>query len=146
MPLQNSAPERQTRSQAQAQVVLTPTPRAPLDGTPAVPPIKAQLDRGPIKEGAAPSRKEVRVPKDSMLFQEYLPVFQACQGLHLEVQVKMVKRRRILLKRKSLMALRLLLLLWEHLKALSHRLLCKKQWPGTQESRPHLDGSKRYNR
>ncbi|MBW0584825.1 hypothetical protein O181_124540 [Austropuccinia psidii MF-1] len=48
MPLQHSPPARQTRSQA----VPTPTPRAPLDGTPAVP---------PIKEGAAPSRKEARV-------------------------------------------------------------------------------------
>ncbi|MBW0582783.1 hypothetical protein O181_122498 [Austropuccinia psidii MF-1] len=32
MPLQHSPPERQTRSQAQTQAVLTPTPRAPLDG------------------------------------------------------------------------------------------------------------------
>ncbi|MBW0489688.1 hypothetical protein O181_029403 [Austropuccinia psidii MF-1] len=61
MPLQHSPPERQTRSQA----FLTPTPRVPLDGTPAVPPLQAQLDRGPIKEGAAPSRKEGRVPRRS---------------------------------------------------------------------------------
>ncbi|MBW0572908.1 hypothetical protein O181_112623 [Austropuccinia psidii MF-1] len=59
MPLQHSPPARKTRSQA----VLTPTPRPPLDGTPAVPPLKAQLDRGPIKEGAALSRKEGRVPR-----------------------------------------------------------------------------------
>ncbi|MBW0587151.1 hypothetical protein O181_126866 [Austropuccinia psidii MF-1] len=63
MPLQYSPPARQTRSQARAQAVLTPIPRAPLDGTPAVPPLKAQLDRGPIKEGAAQSRKEGRVPR-----------------------------------------------------------------------------------
>ncbi|MBW0504886.1 hypothetical protein O181_044601 [Austropuccinia psidii MF-1] len=68
MPLQHSPPARQTRSQAQAQAVLTPTPRAPLDGTPAVPPLKAQLDRGPIKEGAVPSRKEGRVPRRSNSF------------------------------------------------------------------------------
>ncbi|MBW0565228.1 hypothetical protein O181_104943 [Austropuccinia psidii MF-1] len=68
MPLQNSPPARQTRSQAQAQAVLTPNPRAPLDGTPAVPPLKAQLDRGPIKEVAAPSRKEGRVPRRSNSF------------------------------------------------------------------------------
>ncbi|MBW0576518.1 hypothetical protein O181_116233 [Austropuccinia psidii MF-1] len=68
MPLQNSPPERQTRSQARAQAVLTPTPRAPLDQTPEVPPLKPQLDRGPIKEGAAPSRKEGRVPRISNYF------------------------------------------------------------------------------
>ncbi|MBW0565424.1 hypothetical protein O181_105139 [Austropuccinia psidii MF-1] len=37
MPLQHSLPARKTRSQARTQSVLTPTPRAPLDGTPAGP-------------------------------------------------------------------------------------------------------------
>ncbi|MBW0518949.1 hypothetical protein O181_058664 [Austropuccinia psidii MF-1] len=50
MPLQHSPPARQTRSQA----VLTPTTRAPLDGTPAVPPLKAQSRR----EQHHPGRKE----------------------------------------------------------------------------------------
>ncbi|MBW0503889.1 hypothetical protein O181_043604 [Austropuccinia psidii MF-1] len=59
MPIQHSPPERQTRSQARPQAVLTPTPRAPLDGTPAVPQLRAQLDRGPHMEGAAPSRKTI---------------------------------------------------------------------------------------
>ncbi|MBW0498754.1 hypothetical protein O181_038469 [Austropuccinia psidii MF-1] len=68
MPLQNSPPTRNTRSQAADQAVLTPTPRAPHDGTPAVPPLKAQLDRGPIKKGEAPSRKEGRVPRRSNSF------------------------------------------------------------------------------
>ncbi|MBW0533386.1 hypothetical protein O181_073101 [Austropuccinia psidii MF-1] len=68
MPLQHSSPARQTRSQARAEAVLTPTPRAPLDGTIAVPPLKAQLDRGPIKEGSAPYRKEGRVPRRSNSF------------------------------------------------------------------------------
>ncbi|MBW0552482.1 hypothetical protein O181_092197 [Austropuccinia psidii MF-1] len=36
MPIQHSPPARQTRSQDRAQAVLTPTPRAPLDGSPAV--------------------------------------------------------------------------------------------------------------
>ncbi|MBW0500787.1 hypothetical protein O181_040502 [Austropuccinia psidii MF-1] len=63
MPVQHSPPARQTRSQA----VITPTPRAPLDGTPAVPQLRAQLDRGPIFEGAAPSRKEGRGPRISSL-------------------------------------------------------------------------------
>ncbi|MBW0514361.1 hypothetical protein O181_054076 [Austropuccinia psidii MF-1] len=65
---QHSPPARQTRSQEQAQAFLTPTARAPLDGTPEVPPLKAQLDRGPIKEGAAPSWKEGRVPRKSNSF------------------------------------------------------------------------------
>ncbi|MBW0464593.1 hypothetical protein O181_004308 [Austropuccinia psidii MF-1] len=60
MPILHSPPARQTRSQARA-----PTPRAPLDGTPAVPQLRAQLDRGPRMEGAAPSRKEGRGPRRS---------------------------------------------------------------------------------
>ncbi|MBW0581781.1 hypothetical protein O181_121496 [Austropuccinia psidii MF-1] len=57
MPIQHSPPERQTRSQASTQAVLTPTSRAPLDGIPAVPQLRAQLDRGPIwKEGRGPRR------------------------------------------------------------------------------------------
>ncbi|MBW0492596.1 hypothetical protein O181_032311 [Austropuccinia psidii MF-1] len=51
---------QQTRSQARTQAVLTPTPRAPLDGTPAVSQLRAKLDRGPTLEGEAPSRKEGR--------------------------------------------------------------------------------------
>ncbi|MBW0583575.1 hypothetical protein O181_123290, partial [Austropuccinia psidii MF-1] len=68
MPLQHSPPARQTRSQARTQAVLTPTPRAPLDGTPAVSQLRAKLDRGPILEGAAPSRKEGRGPRRSSSF------------------------------------------------------------------------------
>ncbi|MBW0469155.1 hypothetical protein O181_008870 [Austropuccinia psidii MF-1] len=68
MPLQHSPSARQTRSQAQAQAVLTPTSGAPLDGTTEVQPLKAQLDRGPIKEGEAPPRKEGRVPRRSSSF------------------------------------------------------------------------------
>ncbi|MBW0501325.1 hypothetical protein O181_041040 [Austropuccinia psidii MF-1] len=48
---QHSFPERLTRSQARAQDVPTPTPRASLDGTPAVPQLRAHLDRGPNLEG-----------------------------------------------------------------------------------------------
>ncbi|MBW0472494.1 hypothetical protein O181_012209 [Austropuccinia psidii MF-1] len=55
----------QTRSQARAQAFLTPTPRIPLDGTPTVPQLRAQLDRGTILEGEAPSRKEGRGPRRS---------------------------------------------------------------------------------
>ncbi|MBW0589413.1 hypothetical protein O181_129128 [Austropuccinia psidii MF-1] len=51
MPIQHSPPARQTRSQARTQAVLTPTERATLDGTPAVPQLRAQLDRGPHGPG-----------------------------------------------------------------------------------------------
>ncbi|MBW0581143.1 hypothetical protein O181_120858 [Austropuccinia psidii MF-1] len=68
MPIQHSTPVRQTRSQARTQAVLTPTPRAPLDGTPAVSQLRAKLDRGPILEGAAPSIQEGRVPRRSSSF------------------------------------------------------------------------------
>ncbi|MBW0500349.1 hypothetical protein O181_040064 [Austropuccinia psidii MF-1] len=47
MPVQHSPPSRHTKSQARAQAVLTPTPRACLNGTPAVPQLRAQLDRRP---------------------------------------------------------------------------------------------------
>ncbi|MBW0577225.1 hypothetical protein O181_116940, partial [Austropuccinia psidii MF-1] len=54
--------------QDRTQAVLTPTQRAPLDRTPAVPQLRAQLDRGPIMEGAAPSRKEAEGPTRSSSF------------------------------------------------------------------------------
>ncbi|MBW0508038.1 hypothetical protein O181_047753 [Austropuccinia psidii MF-1] len=66
MPIQHSPPARQTRSQDRPQAVLTPTPRAPLDGTPAV--SLSHLDRGPNVEGAAPFRKEGRVKRRSRSF------------------------------------------------------------------------------
>ncbi|MBW0556294.1 hypothetical protein O181_096009 [Austropuccinia psidii MF-1] len=65
MPIQDSPSARKTRYQSRTQAVLTPTPRVPLDGTPAVPQLKAKLDRGPILEGAAPSSKEGRGPRRS---------------------------------------------------------------------------------
>ncbi|MBW0561942.1 hypothetical protein O181_101657 [Austropuccinia psidii MF-1] len=63
MRFQHSPPARQTRAQARAKAVLTPTPRAPLDGTPAVPQLRAQLDRG-----AALSRKEGKGIRSSDYF------------------------------------------------------------------------------
>ncbi|MBW0559563.1 hypothetical protein O181_099278 [Austropuccinia psidii MF-1] len=65
-PIQHSPPARQARSQAITQSALTPTPRIPLHGTPAVPQLRAHLDRGPRMEGAAPSRKEGRGPRRSI--------------------------------------------------------------------------------
>ncbi|MBW0496235.1 hypothetical protein O181_035950 [Austropuccinia psidii MF-1] len=57
MPLQHPPPARQTRSQARAQAVLTPTPRAPLYGTPAVPQLRDNLGRGLILEGRERARR-----------------------------------------------------------------------------------------
>ncbi|MBW0524337.1 hypothetical protein O181_064052 [Austropuccinia psidii MF-1] len=68
MPVQNSPLERQTKSQARAQAVLTSTQRVTLDGTPAVPQLRAHLDRGPIMEGAEPSRKAGRGSRRSSSF------------------------------------------------------------------------------
>ncbi|MBW0587571.1 hypothetical protein O181_127286, partial [Austropuccinia psidii MF-1] len=57
MPVQHSPPARQTRSHTRAQAVLTPPPRPPLDGTPAVSQLRAKLDRGPIVEGRKSAKK-----------------------------------------------------------------------------------------
>ncbi|MBW0528836.1 hypothetical protein O181_068551 [Austropuccinia psidii MF-1] len=75
MPFQHSPPARQTRSQARAQAVHTPTQRAPLDGTPSVPQLRAHLDRGPNLEGAALSRKEGRGPRGSNSFSGVVGAF-----------------------------------------------------------------------
>ncbi|MBW0550397.1 hypothetical protein O181_090112 [Austropuccinia psidii MF-1] len=68
MHIQHSPPARQTRSQARAQAVLTPTPRASFDGTLEVPQMRAKLNKGHILEGAEPSRKEGRGPRRSNSF------------------------------------------------------------------------------
>ncbi|MBW0493770.1 hypothetical protein O181_033485 [Austropuccinia psidii MF-1] len=56
IPAQYSPPAKNTRSQRH-QAVLTPTARAPLDRTPSVHQLSANLDRGPPVEGEAPSRR-----------------------------------------------------------------------------------------
>ncbi|MBW0571464.1 hypothetical protein O181_111179 [Austropuccinia psidii MF-1] len=68
MPIKHSPSVRQTRSQARTKAVLTPTPRAPLDCTPAIPQLRAHLDRVPNLEVPASSRKEGRVPRRSSSF------------------------------------------------------------------------------
>ncbi|MBW0498094.1 hypothetical protein O181_037809 [Austropuccinia psidii MF-1] len=64
MPIQQSPPERQTRAHS----FLTPIQRAPCDGTPAVPQLRVQLDRGTRIEGEALSKKEGRGPRRSNYF------------------------------------------------------------------------------
>ncbi|MBW0474277.1 hypothetical protein O181_013992 [Austropuccinia psidii MF-1] len=102
MPSQHSPPARETRSQARTQAFLTPTPRAPLDSTPAVPQMRAQLDRGPHMEGEAPSRKEgrkraqkiklfFRSTRGPVLAQSNQPVSQHSEPSLLEIMQKMIQ-------------------------------------------------------
>ncbi|MBW0552219.1 hypothetical protein O181_091934 [Austropuccinia psidii MF-1] len=56
MPVQHSPPAKNTRSQRNP-AVLTSTAMVPLDHTPSVHQLSANLDRGPPIEGAAPSRR-----------------------------------------------------------------------------------------
>ncbi|MBW0590778.1 hypothetical protein O181_130493 [Austropuccinia psidii MF-1] len=62
MPIQHSPPARKTTSQARSQAVLTLTPRAPLHGTPAVPQLRAQFDRGPFGRFTGLSRTTFKGP------------------------------------------------------------------------------------
>ncbi|MBW0485134.1 hypothetical protein O181_024849 [Austropuccinia psidii MF-1] len=57
MPVQHSPPAKNTRSQKNPAVLTPPTARAPLDHIPSVHKLRANLDRGPPMEGAAPSRR-----------------------------------------------------------------------------------------
>ncbi|MBW0569424.1 hypothetical protein O181_109139, partial [Austropuccinia psidii MF-1] len=75
-PYKHSPPARQTRSQARAQAVLTPTPRVPLYGTPAVSQLWAQLDIGHQFKGAAPYIREGRGPRRCNSFSEVSGSFQ----------------------------------------------------------------------
>ncbi|MBW0466626.1 hypothetical protein O181_006341 [Austropuccinia psidii MF-1] len=75
MLIQPSPPERQTRFQARAPPVPTPNPEASLDIIPAVPQLRAQLDRGTNLKGAAPSRKGGRWPRRSISFSEVVDSF-----------------------------------------------------------------------
>ncbi|MBW0498885.1 hypothetical protein O181_038600 [Austropuccinia psidii MF-1] len=56
MPVQQSPPAKNTRCQRH-QAVLTPTARAPLECTPSVHQLSANLDGGPPMKGEAPSRR-----------------------------------------------------------------------------------------
>ncbi|MBW0576557.1 hypothetical protein O181_116272 [Austropuccinia psidii MF-1] len=58
IPVQHALPARQKRFKDRAQAVLTPTLRAPLYGTPAVPQLRANLDRGQNLQGEALSIQE----------------------------------------------------------------------------------------
>ncbi|MBW0519228.1 hypothetical protein O181_058943 [Austropuccinia psidii MF-1] len=61
MPIQHSPPARQTRSQARTKPVLSPTPRAPLDGTPEVPQLRAYFGRSITIQEGSESAKEIKL-------------------------------------------------------------------------------------
>ncbi|MBW0474428.1 hypothetical protein O181_014143 [Austropuccinia psidii MF-1] len=79
MPIQQSPPARKKRSQAITQAVLTPSPKAPLDGAPAVPQMR-------VKYGRKEEGQEDQIPS-----QEWLAVFQDFQGPFSKFLVKMSK-------------------------------------------------------
>ncbi|MBW0534789.1 hypothetical protein O181_074504 [Austropuccinia psidii MF-1] len=61
MPIQNSPPARQTRSQARTQAVLNPTPKAPLDSTPAVPQLRTHYGRSSTIQEGRKRAKEIKL-------------------------------------------------------------------------------------
>ncbi|MBW0463219.1 hypothetical protein O181_002934 [Austropuccinia psidii MF-1] len=71
-------------SQVRAEGVLTPNPRATLDGTPAVPQLRDQLDRGSHIQGAEPSIKEGRGTRRSNSFSRVVGKFQGLSRTTLE--------------------------------------------------------------
>ncbi|MBW0581616.1 hypothetical protein O181_121331 [Austropuccinia psidii MF-1] len=75
MPVQHSPPAKNTRSQRH-QAVLTPTARAPLNHTPSVHQLSANLDRGPPMEGEEPSRRGGVNSKRSRSFSGLLNGYQ----------------------------------------------------------------------
>ncbi|MBW0513490.1 hypothetical protein O181_053205 [Austropuccinia psidii MF-1] len=66
---------KQTRSQTKALAVLNLTLISHLDGTPAVPQLRADLDRGPHLEWEEPSRNKVRGPRRSSSFSRVVGSF-----------------------------------------------------------------------
>ncbi|MBW0545613.1 hypothetical protein O181_085328 [Austropuccinia psidii MF-1] len=71
MPVQHIPPAKNTRSQRH-QAVLTPTASTPLDHSPSVHQLSANLDRGPSMEGEAPSRRGGLKSRRSRSFSGFL--------------------------------------------------------------------------
>ncbi|MBW0464524.1 hypothetical protein O181_004239 [Austropuccinia psidii MF-1] len=131
MLMRHSPPARKTISQARTKALLTSTPRAPVDGTPAVPQLRAQLDRRLIMEVEAPSRKEGRGQEDQIHFQEHL-IPGTIRG----------KMRRIILKERRLKPQSQFLLILRILQSqvIIRRLLGFRK--GTRPILPSLRGTK----
>ncbi|MBW0463252.1 hypothetical protein O181_002967 [Austropuccinia psidii MF-1] len=81
MPVQHSPPAENTGSQRH-QAVLTPTERAPLEGTPSVNQLSENLDRGTPMEGAAPSRRGGVNSRRSISFSGLLGVYPSISEGH----------------------------------------------------------------
>ncbi|MBW0505058.1 hypothetical protein O181_044773 [Austropuccinia psidii MF-1] len=83
MPVQHSPPAKNTRFQRNP-AVLTPTARVPLDCTPSVHQLSANLDRRPPMEGAAPSRrggmKSIRSRSFSGLLDGYPDMYEGARA------------------------------------------------------------------
>ncbi|MBW0500343.1 hypothetical protein O181_040058 [Austropuccinia psidii MF-1] len=71
MPVQHNPPAKNIRSQRH-QAVLTPTARAPLDCTPSVHQLSANLDRGPLMEREEPCRRRSVKSRRSRSFLGFL--------------------------------------------------------------------------
>ncbi|MBW0488184.1 hypothetical protein O181_027899 [Austropuccinia psidii MF-1] len=71
MPIQNSPSAKDIRFQRH-NAFLTPTERAPLDGTPSIHQLSANMDRGPPMEGASPSRRGGVKSRRSISFPDLL--------------------------------------------------------------------------
>ncbi|MBW0495847.1 hypothetical protein O181_035562 [Austropuccinia psidii MF-1] len=67
MPVHHSPPAKNTSSQRH-QAVLPPTEGAPLDCTPSVHQLSANLERGPQMEGEEPSRRGAVKSRRSISF------------------------------------------------------------------------------
>ncbi|MBW0478009.1 hypothetical protein O181_017724 [Austropuccinia psidii MF-1] len=74
MPVQHSPQAKNTRSQRNP-AVLTPTARIPLDCTPSVHQLSANLDIGSLMEGAAPSRRGAMKSRRSRSFSGLLSCY-----------------------------------------------------------------------
>ncbi|MBW0495767.1 hypothetical protein O181_035482 [Austropuccinia psidii MF-1] len=123
MPVEHSPPARQTRSQARAQAVLTATPRFPLDSTPAVPQLRAQLDRGPHLEVAAPSGMEGRGPRRSNPFSGVADSFQGLSRTTFKDPGEDgEEEEETSVEKEGLEGTDGFLLLWEHPKVLEDQL------------------------
>ncbi|MBW0575268.1 hypothetical protein O181_114983 [Austropuccinia psidii MF-1] len=123
MPIKHSTPAKKTRSLARTQAVHTPIARAPLDGTPAVPQLRAKLKRGPILEGAAPSRKGGRGPRISSSFSGVVGGFPGTsRTIFKGAGEEGEEEEENSVERKGLMVLKVFLILWGQTKVLKDQL------------------------